>query len=132
MNLNYQEIYRRLQYEVATIIFVKGNGEIRVMLATKDVFQAARFNGEDIGGMERHLQAISNRCNIKNGNISVIDIAIGEARSFKLGRLIDIYWHGEIGTAEKAEELYRGYKGFLEKYLSDKNYTEEAPSMDDI
>lgn len=82
-NISYGELYMRLASETAMIRFLKKNGEIRLMLATRNMDTASSLY-DYLGGQ---LAGHDKRCNIKNNNMAVIDLEIGEARSF----LIDLY-----------------------------------------
>lgn len=110
--MEYTEAYRRLTYETATLIFMKKNGDIRVMLCTRNMATIALhygFQGKALGGHD-------NRCNIKNGNIAVFDLFLGEARSFHIDRLISVEWHGEIKTTEELDSVAKEFNDFKSKY----------------
>ena len=73
-----------MKTETALIIYFKTNGEIRLLLGTRNLSTIAinyGFNGNVLGG-------IDNRCSIYNGNIAVFDLMLGDARSFKVDRII--------------------------------------------
>ena len=95
--MNYGEVYTRLSYEFAFVKFRKRNGDIRYMLATRNVSGAALEHG-NLGGL---LGGHDKRCNIKNGNMAVIDIIIGECRSFNIQRVLDIQWLGQVETQDE-------------------------------
>lgn len=101
----YSEIYMRLGYEAAIIQFMKKNGELRLMLATRNVDavrNAFGFVGAALAGHDK-------RCSIHNGNMAVIDLEIGEARSFSVDRLLYIEFLGEIDTMEKLDAVYQSF-----------------------
>lgn len=102
-NISYGELYMRLATETAMIRFLKKNGEIRLMLATRNMDTAESLYGY-LGGQ---LSGHDKRCNIKNNNMAVIDLEIGEARSFSLDRLISVEFLGTLDTPEKIEEASR-------------------------
>lgn len=112
----YKEIYGKLTFETATVIFVKNNGEIRCMLATRNLDTA----GIAWGMLNTKLIGHDKRCNINNGNISVIDLEIGEPRSFNVERLVSIYYHGEILDSEGLEGVMGMHKEFKDKYNAEK------------
>lgn len=121
--MDYATIYSRLTYETAGVIFMKKNGEIRLMLCTrnlKTVEIAYGFKGTELGGHDR-------RCNINNGNIAVIDMYLGEARSFNVERLVDIEFYGEIKTKEQLDEISEQFSEFSKKYS---NAQESGLTMD--
>lgn len=112
--MKYPEVFSRLTYETATLIFNKRDGSIRVMLATRNIGTAEieyGFLGWALGGHD-------NRCNINNGNIAVIDLIIGEPRSFNIDRLVDIQYHGVITEKEEFEELVGKFLEFKREYES--------------
>ena len=95
--MTYPEVYSRLNFETAVFSFFKKDGQIRIMLGTRNLTTVGLeygFQGAVLGGHDK-------RCNISNGNIAVYDLAIGDARSFSIDRLIDIQWAGVIGTKQK-------------------------------
>lgn len=102
-NISYGDLYMRLASETAMIRFLKKNGEIRLMLATRNMDTAESMYGY-LGGQ---LAGHDKRCNIKNNNMAVIDLEIGEARSFSLDRLISVEFLGTLDTPEKIEEASR-------------------------
>ena len=109
---SYPEVFSRLTYETAIIIFMKKNGEIRLMLGTRNLHTVELyygFQGAALGGHD-------NRCNINNGNIAVYDMMLGEARSFNIDRLVRIEFLGEIRDKEALEEAAGKYLDFKNKY----------------
>lgn len=101
----YGEIYCRLCEELAIVKFKKKSGEERLMLSTRNVeiicleypHGSILLNGHD------------KRCHLKNGNIGVIDMVIGEGRSFNIDRLIDVQWLGIPKTREEYDKLYEKF-----------------------
>lgn len=123
----YQEIYRRLLTETAEIVFIKSNGQIRTMLATRNAISAEHF-GFDIPFVKACIGNHDKRCNINNGNMAVVDLIIGEGRSFNIERLVSINWVGEVDSKERADAVYRNFKEFEERYKESKN----GVSFDDL
>ena len=110
--MQYSEIYSKLCVETALIIFFKSNGEIRLMLGTRNLQTVALkwgFQGYALGGFD-------NRCNINNGNVAVFDILLGDARCFKVDRLIEINYYGEIRTLEDLEKTIDKFNKFKKAY----------------
>lgn len=108
----YTEVYRGITYDTAILIFMKKNGDIRIMLGTrnlKTVELKYGFQGRALGGHD-------NRCNINNGNIAVFDMMLGETRSFNISRLIHFQPIGLIDSNEKLDEASEIYSDFKEKY----------------
>jgi len=125
--VEYSEAFLRLTHETATIIFFKANGEIRVMLATRNISTAAIH----YGFLGYALSAHDNRCNIKNGSISVIDLILGEVRAFNINRLISFESHGVINTKEKLEEVMEQFLRFKEEYEKTKPMKLSMDSLPD-
>lgn len=112
----YGEVYVKLLTETATVVFFKANGDIRVMLATRNTKTVSLFHGANHGNLDGH----DKRCNIKNGNIAVMDLILGEPRSFNIDRLVSIQFHGVIDTQEKVDRVYNDFKAFETEYLATK------------
>ena len=110
----YGETYLKLSYETATIFFLKSSGEVRSMLGTRCI------NTGNIlyPGIVSALQGHDKRCNIKNGNIALIDLALGEVRSFNIERLLDITYHGELKSEEEIGTAYKEFKAIKTEYES--------------
>lgn len=110
--MTYPEVYSRLCYETAFAVFLKKDGTIRLMLCTRNLNTVSLqygFQGKALGGHD-------NRCNISNGNIAVFDLALGEARSFNIDRLVKIEFKGIVSTAEQLEEVTGEFLEFKAEY----------------
>lgn len=110
--MTYPEIFSKLTYETAIIIFVKKNGEVRLMLGTRNLNTVSLiygFQGNVLGGHD-------NRCNINNGNVAVFDMIAGDARSFSVNRLVSIEFCGMINTKEEYDALLQKYVAFKSEY----------------
>lgn len=126
--MDYAEVYRRLSYETAVITFLKKDGTVRIMLGTRNlntVDLKYGFQGPVLGGHDR-------RCNINNGNMAVFDLAIGDARSFSISRVLDIQWAGMVDTIEKYDEVFNNYVEYKNKYESSKPTQIDLDSMDNM
>lgn len=124
--MEYTEVFRNLTYQTACVIFVKKNGDNRVMLATRNLNTVALkygFQGMALGGHD-------NRCNIKNGNIAVIDLVKGEARSFNIDRLVKITYYGELKTVEELDKAAEEFLKFKTQYESTIDDTLTMDSLD--
>lgn len=112
--MTYPEVYSRLNFELAVITFFKKDGQIRIMLGTRNLNTVKLkygFQGVALGGHDK-------RCNINNGNLAVFDMMLGEARSFNISRLIDIQFAGvvsDLASYEKVVEEFNKYKTEYEK-----------------
>lgn len=110
--MTYPELFSRLTYDTATVIFVKKNGEIRVMLCTRNLSTVRLmygYQGDILGGHDK-------RCSIQNGNMSVYDMIEGDARSFNIERVISVQLHGIIDTVEQFETLKKQFLEFKAEY----------------
>lgn len=110
--MTYPEIFSKLTYETAIIIFLKKNGEIRTMLGTRNLNTVSLeygFQGQVLGGHDR-------RCNISNGNIAVYDMIVGDARSFNIERLVDIQFLGVLNTKDEYNAALKKYVDFKTEY----------------
>ena len=110
--MTYPEVYSTLCYETAFVVFLKKDGTIRLMLCTRNLNTVSLqypFQGKALGGHD-------NRCNISNGNIAVFDLALGEARSFNIDRLVKIEFKGIVSTAEQLEEVTGEFLEFKAEY----------------
>ena len=117
--MDYAEVFRNLTYQTAIIIFIKKNGEIRVMLGTrnlKTVELEYGFKGMELGGHDK-------RCNINNGNVAVYDMIVGEARSFSINRLVSIQYVGEITDTDTLNKVVEEYIKFKTDYEATKPKT---------
>lgn len=114
--MKYGEVFGRLTYELAAIVFLKKDGKIRVMLGTRNLRTAELeygFLGQKLGGRDRN-------CNIDNGNIALIDMVIGEVRSFNIERLLSIDFLGEVRSKEEYDKVYKDFIEFKEEYEASK------------
>lgn len=112
MKYTYPEVFSRMTYETAFLIFMKKDGSIRLMLGTRNLSTVSLFwgfQGKALGGHD-------NRCNINNGNIAVFDLVLGEARSFHIDRLVDIQYHGIIDSKEKLDAVANEFNIFKTEY----------------
>lgn len=113
---NYPEVYNRLNIELGIIIFMKKNGEVRVMLGTRNLNIASYAFAIEGQTIKNSLAGHDNRCNIKNGNIAVMDVMIGEARSFNIERLVDITYLGRPNNKEEFEKAVEYFIKYREEY----------------
>ena len=112
--MTYPEVFSKLTYETATIIFLKKNGEVRLMFGTRNLNTISLvygFQGQKLGGHDT-------RCNINNGNVAVFDLVAGDARSFHIDRLIDIQFMGVLSTKEEYDAAFEKFANFRQEYES--------------
>ena len=128
-NMGYAYIYNRLNYELGVITFFKKNGDIRIMLGTRNMNTISikyGFQGKALGGHD-------NRCNISNGNIAVFDMVIGEARSFSVDRLCgEIHWFGEVTTEDEYNKVFEQYIEYKERYEECQKQSIDLDSIGDM
>lgn len=125
--MQYAEVFSKLTYETAAIIFLKKNGEIRVMMGTRNLKTISLmygFQGRALGGHDT-------RCNINNGNIAVFDLIIGEARSFSIDRLISINYIGVLETMEQYNKAVNDFVMFKNSYEASKPKYIDMDTFDD-
>ena len=97
----YRSIFSDLEDSVNILIFFKKDGTLRIMLATRDILTAGLCLGDSLAGK---LNSHSNRCNINNNNIAVIDLLVGDVRSFNVDRLIRHVYLGQCATMEQFDK----------------------------
>lgn len=112
MTLNYRELHSMLGQSTMIITFYKANGEIRPMLCTRNINTAAI----SYGYLGNRLSSFSRRCSEYNRNIGVIDLIIGDARCFKMDRLIDAHDLGVISTQEQLDKAVDQFKQYVDNY----------------
>ncbi len=110
--MEYSEVFLKLTYETAVLVFIKKDGTIRTLLGTRNM-KTASMTEEDLIGK---MQGYDSRLNINNGNMAIVDLAIADVRSFNIDRLVSIDWLGEIETKEELEEVYEIFKEFETEY----------------
>ena len=102
MSFVYSEVYNKLSTETGVVKFRKKDGTLRVMLCTRNLITA----NLDYGMLKGLLDGHDKRSNIRNGNIGVIDLTIGEGRAFNIERVISIDWLGDIRTKEDLDKAF--------------------------
>ena len=124
--MTYPEVFSKLTYETAFIVFLKKDGSVRLMICTRNlntVSLAYGFQGKSLGGHD-------NRCNIKNGNMAVIDLALGEARSFHIDRLVDIEFKGVVEDKQQLDKLAAEFIEFRDEYEKTKPMKMDMSMLD--
>lgn len=119
---DYPQVYTRLNTEVATVVFVKKNGDIRIMFATRSRSIAGLLH-ENAEQLRVWVASRDNNSNIRNGNIAVIDLVLGQVRQFNIERVVCIEFDGDIKTKEeldRAFETYEKLKSTEEKLKNEK------------
>jgi len=126
--LTYPEVYSRLNFETAIIVFMKKNGEARLMLGTRSIPTIRTIYG--LQGNELGYQ--ESRCNINNGNVAVYDLMIGEARCFNINRLVEVIWLGVLADREGVEGAGARFLQFESEYMKNNTVKASINSLDEI
>ena len=112
MQYSYAELFRELTVNTGIVVFFKKNGDVRVMLCTRNLRTVEiqyGFQGKALGGHD-------NRCNIGNGNMAVFDLVVGDARSFNIDRVVYAEIVGEVKNKEQLEIAVEKYIEIKEHY----------------
>ncbi len=110
---NYSEVYSQLNFSAAVVTFYKQNGELRTMLCSRDLSTITAFCGGGNHGLGGH----DKRCNKANGNVAVVDLIIGEARSFNIERVLNIeYIETDIKTEQDIDNAVKRYQCLRDTY----------------
>lgn len=118
----YSDVYNHLNFETAIITFIKKNGEIRVMLATRDIQTIELWGSNSVSKLRSHER----RCNISNNVLPVIDLEIDDARSFNIEYLVDYRSLGVITNIEQLLQALDYFKKYRVTYLEAIKKKEEA------
>ena len=98
---NYSDIYNELNFNIGLFVFFKKDASVRVMIGTR-CLDIAKIK---YGWISGELSKMDNRCSIKNGNIGLIDLTIGEGRCFNIGRLVEYHNLGKVENEEQYEAV---------------------------
>lgn len=128
--LRYEDVFTLLDSGAAILVFLKANGDVRVMLGTRSLAIASKF----IQNPGYLLQSHDKRCNRSNGNIALLDLEISEPRSFKIDRLVyitkvDINTPKDLSNAlEKINKVREEY----EKHMNELDTYEEKERQEEV
>lgn len=78
------------------VTFVKKDGTIRRMLATRNLMSLGSIQPEKSSMYIKALGGHDKRCSIDNGTIAALDVMIGEARSFRIERILDFVPYHDV------------------------------------
>lgn len=107
--INRNEVKEALGFGAACLVFRKVNGSYRCMLATRDN-SVPRIEGMQLA---HTLNGMDNRNSKHNAEIlSVIDLMIKDARSFRLDKLIYFADLGGIGNQQQLDKLREEFTEF--------------------
>lgn len=107
-----------LEAGVAILVFRKKNGELRVMLCTRN-FQTAKLLDCDV--------KLNSKNTVKTeaaGNLIVTDLIIRETRQVNISRILYSCWFGMATTQNDIEMLFKAFKYIREQW---ENYDELDP-----
>lgn len=126
--MTFSDCYVKLGRSLCLLIFLKRNGEPRCMLATRHLSMASRYRGF-FGG---EISMIDKRNEKNKGVLAVIDMEIGETRSFNSDRVISLIEITEPETKEEFIEFVSRFHSFKESYLADIWGVDRSTSLDDL
>lgn len=124
----YEDVFTLLDNGAAILIFLKANGDVRVMLGTRSL-SIASLVMPNPGFM---LQSHDKRCNRGNGNISLIDLEISEPRSFNIERLVYCSKVSISNTVEFNEALNKIKLAREEYYKHETKESERQENVNDL
>lgn len=111
--MEYSEVFRRLNFETAMVVFIKRNGKVRLMLCSRNPRTAMLGGADHLGAA---ISAHDKKNSIHNGNISAIDLALDEIRAFNIDRVVSLEWFGEINTKEEYDKLMGEFLQYSKEY----------------
>lgn len=109
---DYSKIFLEMQTNIGLFVFFKKNGELRVMIGTRSI-DIARIK---YGWISGELSKMDGRCSRSNGNLGLIDLAIGEGRCFNIGRLSYYRNLGTVSSEEEYDKLMAWFNKYNEEY----------------
>lgn len=117
----YGAVWGRLLTETALVAFIKKDGHARLMLCTRNISTVkVMWKDRTLKGL---LDNFDKRYSIHNGNIAVVDLALGDCRSFNIDRVVAINWLGELENLNDIEEAIDKYDKLEKKMEADLGYS---------
>ena len=113
----YSQMLQALGSVTILVKFVKKNGEMRVLLGTRNKMTVQEICNVDLSGM---LAGFDKKANIGNHNIPVVDLALGEVRTFCVERL-EAYQVLGVITKDNSEAAFEYYNQILENVEKEVN-----------
>ena len=123
------ELYYKLKEAVETqtiiVSFKKKDGDMRVMIGTRNMDTVMKACNRDLLKM---LYGFDKRANAQNGNIPVVDLALGEVRTFCVERIHGYQLVGELTeeTLPKAFEYYEQVSAFVASKVEEAKAAKEG------
>lgn len=113
-DLLYAQMLEALDKVTIVVKFKKKDGSIRVMIGTRNKITIQALCNTDLSGM---LAGFDKRANVGNHNIPVVDLALGQVRTFCVSRLEAYQVLGFVNdsNAEVAFEYYNKVVEYTEK-----------------
>lgn len=106
----YCNLLQALEFQTVVVKFQKKDGSTRVMLGTRNKMTVQQICNTDLSGM---LLGFDKKANIENRNIPVVDLALGEVRTFCVSRLEGYQLLGIISNVN-SEAAFEYYNQILE------------------
>lgn len=113
----YSSLLQALETVTIVVKFIKKDGSVRVLMGTRNKMTIQQICNVDLTGM---LAGFDKKANIGNKNIPVVDLALGEVRTFCVSRLEGYQILGIVTTqnSEAAFEYYNQVVEDVEKQLN--------------
>jgi hypothetical protein len=128
----YAQLLEALDSVTILVKFIKVNGESRVLLGTRNKRTVQEICHTDLSGK---LAGFDKKANIGNHNIPIVDLALGDVRTFCVERLEAYQVLGVVNStnSEAAFEYYNQILDNLEKEINDKaDKAKETGSLIDL
>jgi len=112
----YYELKDAVEKQTIIVSFKKKDGDMRVMIGTRNMDTVNKVCGKDL---LRMLYGFDKRANAENRNIPVVDLAIGEVRTFSIDRMQGYQLLGELNdqTIPLAFEHYGKVTNFVQEQV---------------
>lgn len=113
----YLSLLQALETVTIVVKFIKKDGSTRVLIGTRNKMTVKYLCNTDLSGK---LAGFDKKANITNRNIPVVDLALGDVRTFSVSRLEGYQILGIITTqnSEAAFEYYNQVLEDVEKQLN--------------
>lgn len=119
--IEYGRTWGGLLLESALVTFTKSNGHVRLMLCTRNLDSLQLMHPDK--KLKGLLDGFDKRCNRSNGNIAVVDLLLGDCRSFNINRVLAVKWLGEIDSMEKLNSAIEEYEKIEKKMSAELGYS---------
>jgi len=124
--MKHVDAYVSITDNICVVTFVKKNGDVRCMLATRDTDISNKLCGYFVGSLGSR-----DRRNINNPNtLAVIDLEIGEIRSLVTDRILVLSVLDSPKSSDEFSKLLSSFDIFKSKYMETIEQT--SVSIDDL